>query len=196
MFANNTHARLKDEALKTITSNIMIADVDLNIRYMNESVSALLKEAEHDLKKELPRFDYDKLVGSNIDIFHKNPAYQRGMLAALKTQHRATIWVGDRAFDLIVTPLSEKGKVKGFVVEWANAKERLQNLDYQAQMKALSRSQGTAEYSTDGTIVTANENFLRAVGYRIEELKGRPHSMLVSESHARSEEYRAFWAAL
>ncbi|MBB4953571.1 methyl-accepting chemotaxis protein [Agrobacterium vitis] len=174
----------------------MIADIDLNIRYMNESVMELLKEAASDLKKELPRFDFDKLIGSNIDIFHKNPSHQRNMLAALKTQHRATIWVGHRAFDLIVTPLQESGKTTGFVVEWANAKERLQNLDYQGQMMAISRSQGIIEFTTEGEIVTANENLLKAMDYRLDEIKGRHHSMLVSPEYAKSSDYKEFWAAL
>ncbi|EJC64619.1 PAS domain S-box [Rhizobium leguminosarum bv. viciae WSM1455] len=163
---------------------------------MNEAVTALLKEAETDLKKELPRFDFARLVGSNIDIFHKNPSHQRNMLAALKTQHRATIWVGHRAFDLIVTPLLEGKKTTGFVVEWANAKERLQNVDFQGQMVAISRVQGIIEFTTDGEIVTANDNFLKAIGYRLEEIRGRSHSMLVEPNYAKSPAYQEFWDAL
>jgi methyl-accepting chemotaxis protein len=174
----------------------MIADVNLNIRYMNDAVRELLQEAESDLKKELPRFDFAKLIGSNIDIFHKNPSHQRNMLAALKTQHKATIWVGHRAFDLIVTPLLEGSKVTGFVVEWANAKERMQNLDYQSQMVAISRVQGIIEFTTDGEIVTANDNFLKTIGYRIDEIKGRNHSILVEPNYAKSPEYKEFWDAL
>jgi PAS domain S-box-containing protein len=196
MFGQSRIHRMQTDALKLIAANIMIADADLNIRYMNEAVMELLKEAESDLKKELPRFDSSKLIGSNIDIFHKNPSHQRNMLAALTTQHRATIWVGNRAFDLIVNPLRESGKTTGFVVEWANAKERLQNLDYQGQMAAISRSQGIIEFTTEGEIVTANENFLKAIDYRLDEIKGRNHSMLVQQDYAKSSEYKEFWNAL
>ena len=196
MFGNSKISRMQTKSLKSITANIMIADADLNIRYMNDAVTELLKEAESDLKKELPRFDFAKLVGSNIDIFHKNPSHQRNMLAALKTQHRATIWVGHRAFDLIVTPLLEGDKTTGFVVEWANAKERLQNLDFQGQMVAISRVQGIIEFTTDGEIVTANDNFLKTIGYSLEEIKGRSHSMLVDADYAKSAEYTEFWNAL
>ena len=163
---------------------------------MNQAVAGLLKEAETELKKELPRFDFDRLVGSNIDIFHKNPSHQRNMLAALKTQHRATIWVGHRAFDLIVTPLLEGNKTTGFVVEWANAKERLQNVDFQCQMVAISRVQGIIEFTTEGEIVTANDNFLKAIGYRLDEIKGRSHSMLVDPEYAKTPAYKEFWEAL
>jgi methyl-accepting chemotaxis protein len=71
MFGASNSSRMQTNSLKLITANIMIADVDLNIRYMNDAVMELLKEAETDLKKELPRFDFAKLIGSNIDIFHK-----------------------------------------------------------------------------------------------------------------------------
>lgn len=196
MLGSSKISRMQTKSLNSITANIMIADVDLNIRYMNEAVTTLLKEAAADLKKELPRFDFDKLVGSNIDIFHKNPSHQRNMLSALKTQHRATIWVGHRAFDLIVTPLLEGNRTTGFVVEWANAKERLQNVDFQGQMVAISRVQGIIEFTTDGEIVTANENFLNALGYRLDEIKGGSHSMLVDPEYARSPAYKDFWDAL
>lgn len=115
----------------------MIADKDLNIVYVNPSVIALLWAAETDLQRELPRFRVDTLVGSNIDIFHKNPHHQRIILAALKTPHKATIKVADYQFDLLVTPMLEDGQSIGFVVEWANAKERLENLDFAAQMAAV-----------------------------------------------------------
>ena len=196
MFGSSSVSRMQTQSLGLITANIMIADAGLNIRYMNASVMDLMREAETDLKKELPRFEFSKLIGSNIDIFHKNPSHQRQMLATLKTQHRATIWVGHRAFDLIVTPLLDGHKITGYVVEWANAKERLQNLDYQGQMVAISRSQGIIEFTTDGEIVTANENFLNAIGYRLDEIKGRSHSMLVEASYAQSAEYKEFWSAL
>jgi methyl-accepting chemotaxis protein len=196
MFGSSKISRMQTMSLNSITANIMIADADLNIRYMNEAVTALLKEAETDLKKELPRFDFGKLVGSNIDIFHKNPSHQRNMLAALKAQHRATIWVGHRAFDLIVTPLLEGTKTTGFVVEWANAKERLQNVDFQGQMVAISRVQGIIEFTTEGEIITANENFLKAIDYRLDEIKGRSHSILVDPEYARTPAYREFWDAL
>ncbi|XXB11573.1 methyl-accepting chemotaxis protein (plasmid) [Rhizobium sp. YTUHZ045] len=196
MFGHASKTLMQTNSLDLITANVMIADASLNIRYMNNAVKELLREAEADLKKELPRFDFAKLIGSNIDIFHKNLSHQRNMLAALKSQHRATIWIGHRAFDLIVTPLRSGSKITGFAVEWADAKERLQNMDYQGQMTAISRSQGVIEFTTEGEIVTANENFLKAIGYRLDEIKGRPHSMLVDPAYAQSPEYSEFWAAL
>ncbi len=61
---------------------------------------------------------------------------------------------------------------------------------------ALGRSQAFIEFEPDGTIITANENFLRMVGYELAELKGRHHSLLVDAEDAASSHYAAFWAEL
>ena len=52
------------------------------------------------------------------------------------------------------------------------------------------------EFNLDGTIVTANDNFLSALGYTLAEIKGRHHSMFVEPAYRDSAEYKAFWAAL
>ncbi|MDP9563425.1 UNVERIFIED_ORG: sensor histidine kinase regulating citrate/malate metabolism [Rhizobium nepotum] len=66
MIGGNAKAQIA--ALASIKANVMIADSKLNITYMNDAVRKLLTAAEQDLKKELPRFAVDTLIGSNIDI--------------------------------------------------------------------------------------------------------------------------------
>ncbi|UGV24977.1 PAS domain S-box protein [Rhodopseudomonas boonkerdii] len=174
----------------------MIADAELNIVYMNPALTDLLREAEDELKRELPRFSVSTLIGSNIDIFHKEPSHQRRMLAALVKPHKATIRVGSRAFDLVVTPLIKDGGRNGFVVEWADAKERLLNLDYAAQIAAIAKSQAVIQFAIDGSVVDANANFLQAMGYTLDEIRGKHHSIFVEPSFRASAEYSAFWASL
>jgi methyl-accepting chemotaxis protein len=65
-----------------------------------------------------------------------------------------------------------------------------------AQAAAISKSQAVIEFKVDGTIVTANQNFLDALGYRLEEIQGKHHSMFVAPGTRDSAEYRAFWANL
>ncbi|MBB4066165.1 methyl-accepting chemotaxis protein [Gellertiella hungarica] len=187
---------LKLEALQAIQANVMIADRDLNITFMNEAVIELLKDVEADLRKELPHFSVDGLIGSNIDVFHKNPGHQRKMLAALSARHEATITIGPHVFDLIVTPLKRRGTVTGFVVEWSNARERLLNLDYAAQIAAIGRSQAIIEFTPTGEIISANANFLNLMGYTLDEIRGRPHRLFVERDYGESAEYAAFWAGL
>ena len=65
-----------------------------------------------------------------------------------------------------------------------------------AQTAAINRSQAVIEFKLDGTIVTANENFLTAMGYRLEEIKGKHHSIFVDPAERQSAAYREFWARL
>ncbi len=62
-----------------------------------------------------------------------------------------------------------------------------------AELSAIAASHAVAEFSPDGIILSANENFLNALGYRLEEIEGRHHSILVEPKHRNSPEYRAFW---
>ena len=68
--------------------------------------------------------------------------------------------------------------------------------DAQAQAAAIAKSQAVIEFAMDGTIITANQNFLDAIGYRLEEIKGKHHSMFVAPAARESAEYCAFWANL
>ena len=71
-----------------------------------------------------------------------------------------------------------------------------QAADYQGQITAIGKSQAVIEFDLDGTIQTANENFLSAMGYSIEEIEGKNHSMFVTPDYARSADYKLFWEKL
>lgn len=68
--------------------------------------------------------------------------------------------------------------------------------DCVATLRALSQSQAVIEFKPDGTIRYANENFLAAVGYHLDEIVGRHHSIFVTEEYRQSAEYRQFWERL
>ena len=70
------------------------------------------------------------------------------------------------------------------------------NTSYRGQVEAVSRTQAVIEFHLDGTIVTANENFLKTVGYTLAEIKDHHHSMFVDKETRNSAAYREFWAAL
>ena len=74
--------------------------------------------------------------------------------------------------------------------------QKIANADYQGQLEAISRSQATIEFNMDGTILTANENFLNAVGYQLSEVQRKHHRIFVDSEFANSSEYTEFWATL
>jgi PAS domain S-box-containing protein len=74
----------------------------------------------------------------------------------------------------------------------------LSNLDtqYAHTMEALIKSQAVIEFAIDGTILTANDNFLRILGYELKEIQGKHHRMFCKAEYAKSSEYKQFWAKL
>ncbi len=74
--------------------------------------------------------------------------------------------------------------------------QKLQNADYAGQIDAIGKSQAIIEFNMDGTIRTANENFLKTLGYPLDEIKGRHHSMFVDPAYKASIDYQQFWEGL
>lgn len=142
-----------NEALDNVTSNVMLADPNMNIIYMNKSVLAMLKNAEEDIKADLPNFNADQLIGENVDVFHKNPSHQRQMVTTLKDTYKTTIKVGVRSFNLVANPVvNEHGERLGTVVEWADitnqlyAEQQIENLIVQASQGQLDNRLNESEY--------------------------------------------------
>jgi methyl-accepting chemotaxis protein len=77
-----------------------------------------------------------------------------------------------------------------------NADRRAAVRDMEAKLAALARSQAMVEFGMDGRVLDANANFLAALGYSLEEIRGRHHAMFVAEAERDSAAYRAFWERL
>jgi len=93
--------------------------------------------------------------------------------------------------------MDETGKCFG-VVKFATdvSAQKLRNADLAGQIEAIGKSQAVIEFNMDGTIITANDNFLKTVGYVLSEITGKHHSMFVEPSERDGAGYREFWASL
>ena len=102
--------------------NVMFADKDLVIRYLNPASANTLRTIQQYLPVAV-----DKMVGQNIDVFHKNPSYQRSLLADPKNLPRsANIAVGPETLDLLVSPIYDQNKnFLGSMVTWSVITEKL-----------------------------------------------------------------------
>jgi methyl-accepting chemotaxis protein len=122
---NSTNQRMRS-ALDVCQTNVMMADADYNIVYINSSLMQMLKHNEAALKKMLPQFDTERLIGANIDIFHRNPAHQRQLLGRLTQTFNSRIQIGELTFDLTASPVFDDQKQRiGTVVEWKDMTEIL-----------------------------------------------------------------------
>ncbi len=91
------------------------------------------------------------------------------------------------------------GNKKPFkVVKYATdiTEQKMMNADYEGQIDAIAKSQAVIHFELDGTIITANKNFLSVMGYRLDEIQGKHHSMFADPQYARSKDYQEFWYKL
>lgn len=148
------------QALDNVSSNTMIADNNGNIVYMNRAVLNMMKAAEVDLRKALPHFNADQLMGTNFDIFHKNPSHQRNLLANLTQTYRTQIAVAGRTFTLIANPiLSETRERIGSVVEW---NDRTQEVAIEGELNQLLTAANDGDLSKRIDLA-GKEGFYRAL---------------------------------
>ncbi len=103
------------------------------------------------------------------------------------------IWL-EASYNPILDAAGRPFKVVKYATNITAAKIR--EADVNGQLAAISKAQATIEFQTDGTILTANQNFLDAVGYSLEEIRGKHHSLFVDPAFRDSAEYRAFWTKL
>jgi len=103
------------------------------------------------------------------------------------------VWI-QASYNPVLNGAGKPFKVVKFATDVTQ--EKLRNADFQGQLEAISKSQAIIQFEMDGTIITANENFLNTLGYTLSEVKGRHHSMFVEPAFKNSAEYREFWAAL
>ena len=95
-------------------------------------------------------------------------------------------------------PILDERKKPFKVVKFATdvTEQKLSTANLAGQIAAIGKSQAVIEFNMDGTIITANENFLGAMGYTLDEIRGRHHSMFVESSEREGAGYREFWARL
>jgi len=103
------------------------------------------------------------------------------------------IWI-QASYNPVLNAAGKPYKVVKFATDITDQKMRM--ADYEGQIAAISKAQAVIEFELDGTIRTANANFLNVLGYTLDEVKGRHHSLFVTPAYRESAEYRAFWAKL
>ncbi len=186
-----------EQLVQNATVRVIVADRDLRIIYMNPASIATLRELQHLLPCPV-----DEIIGQSIDIFHKAPEMQRRLLADPKNlPHRAKIQLGPEVLDLNVTALYDAQRnYLGPVVNWERITDQhaleLQQADFAAQMEAIGRTNLVIQFQPDGTVITANENFLKGMGYTLDEIRGKHHRIFCDEQLVQSAGYREFWAKL
>ncbi len=186
----------------------ILAGIDTSYTYIEFDAQGNVLTANPNFLNTLG-YDLNEITGKHHRMFvsaidSNSPAYTRfwSDLNAGKSQsdvfRRVTkdgreIWI-----QAVYAPVKdEMGRVMK-VVEIATdvTASKLQSADYEGQIAAISKAQAVIEFKMDGTILSANDNFLSTLGYSLDEIKGRHHGMFVEENYRQSANYREFWVSL
>ncbi len=107
------------QSLDKVSSKIMMADLNYDIIYLNDSATKLFTELESKIQLALPNFSANQLLGKSIDVFHKDPSHQRALLEKLNSTYSSDIRLGELHMRVIANPvITDEGERLGTVVEW------------------------------------------------------------------------------
>ncbi len=165
--------RVSDESLRVkialdnVSTGVMIADNDGKIIYVNKSVSDILGKAEKGIRKDLPNFSADKLVGSKIDGFHKDPAHQTKLLASLAGTYTASMELGGRSMVVTASPvINELGQRLGSVAEW---QDRTAEVAVEKEVSTIVAAAIIGDFSKRFAL-QGKEGFLRELGEGLNQM--------------------------
>jgi len=103
------------------------------------------------------------------------------------------VWI-QASYNAIMDSNNRPYKVVKFATDITEQKMR--DLDVEGQIAAINKAQAVIEFTLEGKIRHANQNFLNALGYTLDEILGKHHSMFVDQAYRQSPEYRQFWERL
>ena len=189
-------------ALDASPQAVLTLDRELVITYANPAAQRLLEEHASALRASRPRLSVERLVGSSVDVLLEEPARERrGLGDPASPPRRLSLSAGAAALELVVSALrDEAGAPIGALIELTDAtaarRRERESAAHQQVRAALDKTQAIIEFSLDGTISHANALFLQAVGYTLDEVRGKHHRIFMLPAEAHKAEYRAFWEAL
>jgi methyl-accepting chemotaxis protein len=106
-------------ALDKVATNVMLADADGRIIYMNEAVQAMFRANAAEIRSQLPAFDPERILGASFDQFHRDPAHQRNVLASLAQTHSSEMKLGNATLKVVANPVVDAQGVRlGTAVQW------------------------------------------------------------------------------
>ena len=196
------------KSARTDTSSEMAQAIDRSQAVIEFNMDGTIVTANENFLKALG-YSLDEIRGKHHSMFVDPPerestAYRSfwadlnaGKFQAAEYKRIAkggrSVWI-----QASYNPLLDKHGKPFRVVKFATdiTSQKLGAMEDQGKIAAIGRAQAVIEFNLDGTIITANENFLKTLGYALGEIQGKHHSMFVTGSERESPSYREFWSSL
>ncbi len=178
-------------------NSVIITDAKGRIEYVNpgftkltgyEQTDALGKKPGELLQGKLTDVDTVKRISEKL-------AAQKPFYEEIMNYNKAgeTYWIS-----LAINPVfDDEGNLDKFISIQTNITDtKLEQLDFNCRLEAISAASAIIEFKADSTILSANDNFCQTMGYPLEDIQGKKHRMFVDDDYAASSEYVAFWDQL
>lgn len=199
---------ITDAKLKSLESQGQLTAIHRSQAVIHFDLKGNILEANDNFLKAVG-YTLDQVKGKHHSIFvasdeRETPDYKafwrqlgagRFMAGEFKriTRDGEEIWI-HATYNPILDAAGRPFKVVKFASDITAEKRK--NAEHEGLIAAIGRSQAVISFSKDGIILDANDNFLAAVGYRLDEIRGKHHRMFVEEKYAHSEQYAEFWQTL
>jgi methyl-accepting chemotaxis protein len=189
-----TQALCNKLALDATSSSIILTNAEGNIVYANGSMKQLINQNEHVFTTEFPSVPVSNIEGMDVELFFKHSPLPCKTFNELTSKTSFEMKIGPLTFELTFTPFfDESNNQIGTMIEWVDLSKKLIK---DTMLNALDKAQAVIEFTPEGIIVAANDNFLNALGYSLDEIVGNHHKMFCDASYVKSSEYSEFWRTL
>jgi methyl-accepting chemotaxis protein len=198
---NHDELYLKNlEAISAAMSRVQAViefNIDGTVITANENFLAVLGYAESELKGKHHRMFCDPASTNSLEYARFWEKLNRGEFDQGEYKRYGKggkeIWI-QASYNPIIDASGRVTKVVKFATDVTASK--LKNLEFESTLEAVSKAQAVIEFNMDGSVRTANENFLKTLGYSLDEIKGRHHKLFCEDSVTSSREYQDFWEKL
>ncbi len=217
--AHGATSRVLQFATDVTQKKLAAAEHEAQVTAANKAQASLVYDMEGTILGanenflKIVGYTVDEIKGKHADMFvdeatRRDPEYEASSKSLWKklrqgepcvaeakrvTKQGKEIWIRCSYYPLLDTT-GRPHKVLNHFQEITEQKAL--EIDLRGQIAAIHKSQAVIEFSMDGIVLTANDNFLNALGYTLAEIKGKHHSLFVDEEYRRSADYKEFWAKL
>ncbi|MCU0901830.1 MAG: methyl-accepting chemotaxis protein [Cypionkella sp.] len=184
--ASRREMLFKGKAFDTTNTAMMISDAEGTLLYVNDALVNLFRSNLAQMRSRFPTMDVDRLIGTNISMFHSNHARVMTMLRDPQNAQMAPdVQIGTEVFGLAVNAVdAPDGTREGYVVVWEDVRELRRA---KAVINAVESGQVLMEIGIDGRILAINDVGARLYGYAKDQIVGRPLTLLFKSTEAEAQ---------
>lgn len=171
------------QALDACSTAVMMADENHTIIYMNDAMKALMHKYETAFRAEFSHFDASRLIGQNMDMFHRNAEHQRAAVSQMEGFRQTEVELAGKTLRITVSPVKKDGKWVGTVAEWLDRTDEV-SIERAIDQMILAVSNGDFSLAVDER---GKEGFFLRLSVGLNAMVGTTRRALEDIMHVMSQ---------